>query len=133
MMRTTSATVSSKVLAVRADDDGVVRDAQRRHRAAAVEVVAPPQVVEDGRRRRRSRRQVPLGGPPAGALLDADLEVELELGVRQHDRADVPSGHDDAAAGGHVALRRQERRPHARLARDGADAPVDLGGVELRR
>ena len=49
-------------------------------------------------RLRRARGQAALRGAAAGTLLDADLEVELELRVRQHDRADVPTGHDDAAA-----------------------------------
>ena len=39
-------------------------------------------------------------GAPARPLLDRGVEEDLEVGVGQDDRADVATGHHDAALGG---------------------------------
>ena len=134
MTRTTSSIVPSNARPSEWMIDGIVRHAQRRDRAAAVEVVAPTQVGEDGLGLRGSGCQVTLRSTAPRPLLEADVEVELQVGIRQHDRADVATGHDDAARrrrGRRCEL--EQRGADVRLARDGADLAVDLRGVRARR
>src|SRR5207237_10181260 len=66
-------------------------------------------------------------------------EEDLAVGLGQHDRADVASDHDNAAAAREIALLLEHRithRGHARDLRDaavhlsGADVPGDVGAVE---
>ena len=59
--------------------------------------IAPPQRLEDRRGLRAVRVQAALLGAAPGPLVDRRVEVDLEVGVGQHDRADVAAGHHDPA------------------------------------
>ena len=71
--------------------------------------------------RRRSASRIALGlravrieaallGPAPRALLDRGVEVQLEVRVGQHDRADVAAGHDDPAVRRERPLALEQRR-----------------------
>ena len=105
-------------VAVRRDDPRVRGDPQRGHRSRAIEPVAPAQRLEDRQalgRAGRGRAPRPAPGP----LLDRRVEVELQVGVGQDDRADVAAGHDDAAVVGQLALPAEQRRADLGDGRDG--------------
>ena len=55
---------------------------------------------------------------PPRALLRRRIEIDLHVGMRKHDGADVAPFHHDAAAGAQLALTRDQHRPHARQPRD---------------
>ena len=74
-----------------------------------------------------------IGRPPPRALLGRGIEIDLHVGVRKDDRADVAAFHDDAAAGAHLPLAFDEHRPHARQARDGRRRAIDLRRADRAR
>ena len=80
------------------DDPGVTGDAQWGHGAGRVELIAPPEGLQDGHRLRAVGFECPLLRPAPGTFLDGRVQVDLEIRVREHDRADVSAGHDDPAA-----------------------------------
>src|SRR5688572_1522282 len=69
--------------------------AQRAGGTRAVDLVALTQLGLDLGERVRIVGQTSFRGPPARALRDRHVEVQLEIGVGQHHRADVAPGHDE--------------------------------------
>ena len=118
-------------IAVGHDVDRVGGRTKRRHGPIPVEVVTPAQLGEDGGRLGPGRVEAALLRSPSGAFLGRRVEEDLEAGVGQDDRADVPAGHHDPAAAGDRPLALEERR--AQLADPGylADRPIDLGAMDL--
>ena len=116
--------------------DGVVRGTQRGDLAPGVDRVPDPQLLAD------VLRLVAIGVKPAfldparSPLLHRGVEVQLEVGIREHDGADVPPRHDDPAGLGELPLALQQRLAHLRDARDRGHVPVDdraaglVGGVD---
>ena len=138
---TTAATVVLERVAVGRDDPRVVGDAQRR----------------DGSRSRRGRRAAgaPRGSPalrsPAGRAPRSSARrrarsssetsrYSFEVRVRQHDGADVATGHDDATGRGRRragarAARRARHRPRTRptTAASTAGPRSPVGDVDAHR
>ena len=96
--------------------------ASRRRSSARISAAAVP-----------SGAMAPLRRAPAGPLLHRRVEVELQVGVGQHDRADVAAGHDDPAGRCDPPLPLEEGRPHLGQSGDLGDALVDGRRVHLRR
>ena len=90
-----------------------------------IEPIAAAQRVEDGRRGRTVRIQAALLGASAGTLADRGVQVQLQVGVGQDDRADVATGHHDPAAPGQVALALEQGRPDLGHGRDRGHRRVD--------
>ena len=112
--------------------DRVLGRAQGRHRPAAIQLVAPAELVEDVARLRAALVEAPLLCPAPGALLDRGIEEDLEVGVRQDDRPDVPAGHDDPAGFvGEGSLAVEQGRSQLRDARNRGYALVDERGVDV--
>ncbi len=108
---------------------------QRRGRAGAIDAVA---LGERGRHVREGRGAAArgvrgIGRAPAGALLRRRVEKDLHVRGREHDRPDVAPFHHDAPLPAKLALPRDERLAHARLARDDRRRRVHLGGPDRRR
>ena len=111
--------------------------------SAAARSGATARVESSASRRRRASRMASASGPvgveaaflraPPGTLLGRRVEEDLEVGVGQHDRADVAAGHDDPAGGREVALALEERRPQLRDGRDGGHRGIDHGSADVRR
>ncbi len=73
-----------------------------------------------------------LLGPPPGALLDRGVEIDLQVRIGQHDGADVPAGHHDAAIGGEIALALEERCTDLGHSRHGGHRRVDRRRTHVR-
>ena len=100
--------------------------------SAAIRSGATARVVSS-RSRRRSASRIAAAAGPSGSRprssarrrarsVDRGVEIQLEVGVGQHDRPDVAAGHDDAAVLGQVALALEQRGAdlgHGRDRRDG--------------
>src|SRR3954447_17227197 len=115
------------------DEGRVVRNAQRRGLARAVDAVAAAQIVLYLCHCARVIGHASLLCPAPRALLDRHVEVELEVRVREHDRADIASGHDDPARPGERTLYAQQRRANRRVLRDAADFAINLCRVQAAR
>ena len=76
---------------------------------------------------------VPLGVPPLGAHLRVGDEPDLEVGVRRHDDADVPSLDHRVALLAEGALALAHHLAHLRVPRDDRDGGVDHRLADLRR
>ena len=83
----------------------------------------------------RSRRATPSGASscaPPGPLLGRRGQVHLELGVGEHDRADVAALHHPAAVGdGPVPLAPHELGADVGVGRHDGDGVADLGRADL--
>ena len=101
---------------------------ERRHLAALVEGVAAGEVGGH-------RLVVEVGdllGAPLGPHLGIGGEVHLELGVGEHDRADVAALEHAAAVGRRpLALAPHHLGAHGRVGGHDADRPADLGAADL--
>ena len=122
-----------ELVAVRRDDPGVRCDPERRDLTRGVQVIAPAQRLEDRRGRRALGVEAAFLGAAPGSLGHRRVQVDLEVGVGQHDRADVATGHHDPATGGEVALALQQRRPHLRDRGDGGDGRIDRRRAHIGR
>jgi hypothetical protein len=65
--------------------------------------------------------------PPARALFRRRVEIDLHIGVWEHDRANVTAFHDDPAVLAEVALTGDEDFAHVREPRHGGRSLVDIG------
>ena len=93
---------------------------ERRDGAASILGVPGPELLTDQLCLLAGRVQVALGDPAARTLVDRGIEEQLESGIRQDDRPDIPPGHDDAAVRHQQPLALQERLPDLRhLGHDG--------------
>ena len=77
---------------------GVVGRTQRRNLAGAVDAVAAFQLVEDALQSDGLAAEPRLLVATARPLQPRRVQVDLQVGVRHHDGADVASGDDDVAA-----------------------------------
>ena len=79
---------------------------------------------------RSTRIEVALSRPAHRALLDRGIEVQLEVRIGQHDRADVTTGHDDPAVCREGPLALEERRPERGDRADLGHVRVDLRAAD---
>ena len=68
---------------------------------------------------------------PPGALCQAGIEVNLQLGVRQHHGADIPPDHHHAATFADASLLDAHRLAHAEIRRHGRYGLLDLGPPDV--
>ena len=88
----------------RVDDHGVGRRVERRCGAGAIDLVSRGQRRPDLADRIRSGRMGRIGRAPARAFLGRRVEIQLDVGLRKDDGADVAPFHHDAAAGAELPL-----------------------------
>ena len=108
-------------------------DHERRRGPGAVDGIATRQLLADMPFAGAAGLEATLRRAPAGPFVERDLEVQLQVRVRQHDAADVPTGEDDAAVrvgAADVALDPQQCRADLGHLGHGAHDPVDLGRMQ---
>ena len=113
--------------------DGIVRGTQRGDLAPRVDRVPDTQLLADVLRLVAIGVQPALLDPARRPLLHRRVEVQLEVGIREHDGADVPPRDDDPAGLGELPLALQQRLAHLRDARDRGHVPVDDRAPRTRR
>ncbi len=106
------------------DDAGIGRDPERGYGSRRIELVPPAQGLQDRSRLVARGIQASLCRPSLGALLDRRVEVDLEVRIGQHDRADVAPGHDDPAGRRQLALALEQGEPQFRDRGDRRDRAV---------
>ena len=74
-----------------------------------------------------------LGLAASCARARVGVEVDLDLGIRRDDRADVPSLDDDVAVVAELTLALAHHLAHGRVVGDNGDLPVDVRLRESRR
>ena len=116
---TTSSTISSTRPVGGVDDPGPVGHAQGRRRPGAVEPVTAGQGVRA------------LLRPAPGPLVGGGGEVDLDVGVGEDHRADVPALDHPAPPLGHpLPLALHQHRPHRRVGRHRRHRPAHLGAAD---
>src|SRR5581483_3482018 len=98
----------------------------RRLHALRVLLVAHAQVG----RERIGADAGPLGAAPAGTLLAIGGEIDLHLGIRCDDGADVAALDDDVAVLAELALPFAHHFAHGRVAGNDGNHPVDARAAD---
>jgi hypothetical protein len=105
--------------------------ADGKDRASRIEAVALAQRDQDRLRFRASRFQAAFPGAASGAFLDRRVQEQLEVGIGQDDRADVPAGHHDATGRRKRSLALEQVRPQLGHRRDRGHGHVHRGRVDI--
>ena len=109
------------------DVDGSLGHGQGCGRATGVD----PVTLQEGLLRARHVGAALLGRTTLGSRVGVGAEVDLDLGLRPHDRADVAPLDDDAAGADDLALQLEQAGADLRHGADRADRGGDVLGPDL--